>query len=106
MAAVGLVRPPHRMAAGEGERGHRVHQAARWPGRPGGRGLGRGVTEYTGVVLGWSVRPSHRMAAGAARRPGREVTEYTGGDAAGLREWSSDGGGEALTKTQSPQSEK
>ncbi len=87
-------------------RGHRVHQAAGAARRLGTRERGHRV-HRGGAGL---VRPSHRMAAGgrggqAAGEWGTEVTEYTGGGA-GLREWFSDGGSEALAKAQSRQSEK
>ncbi len=79
---VGLFRPSHRMAAGaagEGRparggrrgaaRGHRVHQGEGV--RPGGRRGGTEVTEYTGVVLGWSgPRTEWRPAARAGQAAG------------------------------------
>jgi hypothetical protein len=121
VAAVGLVRPSHRMTAGAARRPARGGQRSQ--STPGGRGAARrtargdrGHRIHGGCT--WLVRPSHRMAAGVAGEGRPEVTEYTRGRgrwdrghrvhrrSAGLRDWSSDGGSEALTKIQPPQSEK
>ncbi len=84
MAAVGLVRPSHRMAAGGRggqagwDRGHRVHRGGDGLVRPSHRMAARGHRVHLGAV--GQVRPSHRMAAGGrgGRRVGTEFTEYTG----------------------------
>ncbi len=77
MAAVGLVRPSHRMATGQKSQSTPGGQVAGVARRPG--------TRERGYRVHWGsaglVRPSHRMAAGG--RDGQRSQITLGGQAAG-----------------------